>query len=95
MNIFPLRKAVSTEALPPILPHSLWVMKPVGDDPFPPKDNAVQTMVRETLDGWVRFQVGSGIAFPDERMEEASFRRIYQPYVKPAHERAMPEGGWQ
>lgn len=45
------------------------------DDPFPPK---VTALILETRDGWVRYQVGRGAPFDDQRMTEEQFAKVYR-----------------
>jgi len=57
----------------PPAPGEEWRLIANGD-PFPPK---ITHKIREVRDGWVRYAVGSGSLFDDERMPVDRFVRIF------------------
>jgi len=54
-----------------IVPGDEWRVR--DGDPFPPQSVAV---ILEVRDGWVRYRIGR--TFPDNRMEEHTFRHCYR-----------------
>ena len=51
-----------------------------GGDPFPPKSLVT---VLDVKDGWVRYKIGSGEMFGDERMKVSTFSEVYRPHEVP------------
>lgn len=54
----------------------VWALK--GKGPWPREGRSFFVTVRDVKDGWVRFRIGEGSVFNDERLEEETFRFCYQ-----------------
>jgi len=63
----------------PIEIGSRWVIK--DGSPWGARKSSIIT-VTDVLAGWVRYKIGEGVFYPDERMKEESFRHCYQPAQK-------------
>ena len=62
----------------PIRPGESWVS--AGSDGSPwPLACATVVEIMDVRDGWVRYRMG--LLFPDNRMRESLFRRIYRKQV--------------
>ena len=57
---------------------SRWVLKGKNGDPFESKKCSVYSTILDVKDGWVRYKMGRGNFFKDNRMEISSFLYIYK-----------------
>ena len=62
----------------PIKPGDVWVSAGSDGSPWPPACAAV-VEIMDAREGWVRYRMG--LMFPDNRMREELFRRIYRKMV--------------
>lgn len=49
-----------------------------GVDPFKPKNNRSTSCILEIKDGWVRYRIGNGLLYDDERLTIKLFLSIYR-----------------
>ena len=63
----------------PPLPGSKWFLVPASGDPFPPSAEAPAITVLETKEGWVRYSIGRGGPFSDNRLPLKTFLAICKP----------------
>ena len=70
-------KVVTASSPDGIRPGDQFILKETSGDPFPQKNQPLRTVL-EVRDGWVRYKVGAGHIFDDERMELDLFLRIYR-----------------
>jgi len=62
----------------PIEIGSKWKLKPDKGDPWPQKNSSTIYIV-DAKQGWVRYSIGKGSLFNDERLREETFRFCYTP----------------
>lgn len=55
-----------------------YVLRPRNGDPFPGKYDHNPSTVLEVKDGWVRYKIGSGLLFDDERKSIEDFNDLYR-----------------
>jgi hypothetical protein len=75
MSFFSFRKPKEvSRKLPQV--GEVWHLKSKKDDPFPAK-GANPITVLDVKAGWVRYKIGSGWLFPDERQPIDTFLYCY------------------
>jgi hypothetical protein len=62
-----------SKPLTPIVAGDVWQ---ISDDSPWPRANTPHTII-DCKDGWVRYMVGKGSIFADQRMREKLFRRVF------------------
>lgn len=59
------------------IPGETWCLSMQFNGPWPLRGDNTGVCILDVKEGWVRYKVGGGVIFNDERMEVDKFTKIY------------------
>jgi len=86
------RKLMAIDKTPKIGEQYKLNLDDDDQDPFEPTKGSTLSTITEVKEGWVRYCMGSGFLFPDNRMRIDRFLRIYQKVNPPPSIPGKPMG---